>query len=380
MSGYISNKTLSAVAAVSLFLEQTRVPNMAYATEGVSESVEAVRFSFMTDEEVRRHSVVKITNPILRDSVVRPVPAGFYDPAMGPLDDHSPMWEYHMGMGEGVEKRAAQLELIAKGNLVGAKSLDSVSPSESINPGDSDGSRVSCSTVHYAAETYNSEHSNQGWTSVQFIEAMAILNKFLKPQFTVLDGLGNETDQDGNEVEIAEDGEIETVDIEDEASKPKPRDKKTKSKLKKKRKVSAIRKDYDRSIFVAAKGLDFEVHFRFTNEPHILLGQRLEMRGTVRHAHGISNYDVEIDYRHLSLIADFMTHAGGYRPMSRHGGIAGSISPFLKISFETTSKFNVEAASHEMTDNLESPSARICLGLPVKMGTGCFDLMQKLEI
>ena len=66
--------------------------------------------------------------------------------------------------------------------------------------------------------------------------------------------------------------------------------------------------------------------------------------------------------------------------MSRHGGIAGSISPFLKMSFETASKFIVEAASHEMTDNLESPSARICLGLPVKMGTGCFDLMQKLEI
>ena len=84
-----------------------------------------------------------------------------------------------------VEKRAAQLELIAKGDIVRAKSLDSISPSESINPGDSDGSHVSCSTVHSAAETYNSEHSNQGWTSVQFIEAMAILNKFLKPKFTV---------------------------------------------------------------------------------------------------------------------------------------------------------------------------------------------------
>ncbi|GFY98258.1 nuclear RNA polymerase A1 [Actinidia rufa] len=325
----------------------------------------------------------------------------------------------------------------------------------------------------------------------------------------VLDGLGKETDQDGNEVEIAEDGEIEAVDIEDEASKPKPRDKKTKSKSKKKKKVSAARKDYDRSIFVAAKGLDFEVHFRFTNEPHILLGQiaqrtakkvslkssgKIDMCQAVMSAkndqvlwkpidpkskdmktstptmknddskpeddkastpiakndnpkakddkakttekddpgrwalktagvdfyafwkmqddldisriytnnihavlsmygveaaretiirevkHVFGSYGVEIDYRHLSLIADFMTHAGGYQPMSRHGSIAGSISPFLKMSFETASKFIVEAASHEMTDNLESPSARICLGLPVKMGTGCFDLMQKLEI
>lgn len=91
-------------------------------------------------------------------------------------------------------------------------------------------------------------------------------------------------------------------------------------------------------------------------------------------------YGVKIDYRHLSLIADYMTHTGGYRPMSRHGSISESLSPFLKMSFETASKFIVEAASHALTDNLETPSSRICLGLPVKMGTGCFDLMQKLDI
>ncbi|XP_073157128.1 DNA-directed RNA polymerase I subunit 1 [Henckelia pumila] len=90
-------------------------------------------------------------------------------------------------------------------------------------------------------------------------------------------------------------------------------------------------------------------------------------------------YGVKIDYRHLSLIADYMTHAGGYRPMSRHGSICHSLSPFLKMSFETASKFIVEAASHGLTDDLETPSSRVCLGLPVKMGTGCFDLMQKLE-
>ncbi|XP_057466646.1 DNA-directed RNA polymerase I subunit 1-like [Actinidia eriantha] len=83
--------------------------------------------------------------------------------------------------------------------------------------------------------------------------------------------------------------------------------------------------------------------------------------------HVFGSYGVEIDYRHPSLITDFMTLAGGYQPTSRLGGIAGSILPFLKMSFETASKFIVEAASHEMTDNLESPSARICLGLPVKM-------------
>lgn len=90
-------------------------------------------------------------------------------------------------------------------------------------------------------------------------------------------------------------------------------------------------------------------------------------------------YGVKVDYRHLSLIGDYMTHTGSYRPMSRHGSIAESLSPLAKMSFETASKFIVEAASHGLSDNLETPSSRICLGLPVKMGTGSFDLMHKLE-
>ena len=57
--------------------------------QGASESVEAVQFSFLTDEEVRKHSFVKITNPILLDSVDRPVAGGLYDPAMGPLDERT---------------------------------------------------------------------------------------------------------------------------------------------------------------------------------------------------------------------------------------------------------------------------------------------------
>lgn len=45
-------------------------------------------------------------------------------------------------------------------------------------------------------------------------------------------------------------------------------------------------------------------------------------------------YGIGVDPRHLSLIADFMTHLGGYRACNRLG-IESSTSPFLKISFET---------------------------------------------
>ncbi|CAN4109255.1 unnamed protein product [Withania somnifera] len=129
---------------------------------------------------------------------------------------------------------------------------------------------------------------------------------------------------------------------------------------------------------------DLDVNRIYTNNIRAMLNTygveaaRASIIREVKTVFGI--YGVEIDYRHLSLIADYMTHTGGYQPMSRHGSISESQSPFLKMSFETASKFIVEAAAHGLTDYLETPSSRICLGLPVKMGTGCFDIMQKLDI
>lgn len=41
----------------------------------------------MTNAEVRKHSAVKVTAPILLDGMGRPVSGGLYDPAMGSLDE-----------------------------------------------------------------------------------------------------------------------------------------------------------------------------------------------------------------------------------------------------------------------------------------------------
>ncbi|OVA11689.1 RNA polymerase Rpb1 [Macleaya cordata] len=276
--------------------------------------------------------------------------------------------------------------------------------------------------------------------------------------------VGTEDDDHGS------DGEAQIFDAEDEAKpfpvskskfdavdeakpvrvlKSKTVEKESKSEAKPKKHVRTrrMKKDTDRVVFVEAKGLDFEVHLRFTDEPHIMLAQIAQkaaknvyirrsgnidrcslidyngdpkipalqtagvdfsafwdMQDDLDIRHVVSNdihavlqtygveaaratlinevkgvfgsYGISVNIRHLTLIADFMTHAGGIRPMSRYG-IAGSISPFSKMSFETASKFIVDSAYHGEVDNLESPSARICLGLPVKMGTGSFDLLQK---
>lgn len=88
-------------------------------------------------------------------------------------------------------------------------------------------------------------------------------------------------------------------------------------------------------------------------------------------------YGIAVDPRHLSLIADHMTHMGNYRACNRIG-IEASTSPFLKMSFETAASFLVSATLHGDIDPLKSPASRIVIGRPVQAGTGSMDLIHKL--
>jgi len=61
-------------------------------------------------------------------------------------------------------------------------------------------------------------------------------------------------------------------------------------------------------------------------------------------------------------------------------GIESSTSTFLKISFETAAHFLTDATMKGTTDDLTSPASRLVVGRVVEMGTGCFDLVQNLDI
>lgn len=72
-------------------------------------------------------------------------------------------------------------------------------------------------------------------------------------------------------------------------------------------------------------------------------------------------YGIEVNFRHLSLIADFITFNGDYRAFNRIG-MEESSSPFLKMSFETTMKYLVGSCLNKDTDDLSAPSSSIVLG------------------
>lgn len=87
------------------------------------------------------------------------------------------------------------------------------------------------------------------------------------------------------------------------------------------------------------------------------------------YSHGIS-----VDIRHLNLIADIMTRGGGYAPFNRQG-MKSSVSPLMKMSFETTCQFLKDATLEGDFDDLTTPSSRIVMGKISSVGTGCFDVM-----
>ena len=90
-------------------------------------------------------------------------------------------------------------------------------------------------------------------------------------------------------------------------------------------------------------------------------------------------YSISVDPRHLALIADYMTQDGSYRPMNR-GGMKNIESPFLQMSFETTTNFLMDSILNGHSDSMRSPSACISTGKVIKAGTGCFDIVQPLNV
>lgn len=88
------------------------------------------------------------------------------------------------------------------------------------------------------------------------------------------------------------------------------------------------------------------------------------------------SHGIHVDNRHLNLIGDYMTRNGGFSPFNRMG-LRGNVSPFTKMSFETTLAFLKDALLDGDWDDLGTPSSRLVVGKLGKVGTGAFDVFTK---
>jgi len=116
----------------------------------------------------------------------------------------------------------------------------------------------------------------------------------------------------------------------------------------------------------------------FTNDIAAMLhlyGVEACRASIAREMHAVfSGHGINVDLRHLNLIADTMTKSGGFTPFNRIG-LRGNVSPFMKMSFETTVGFLKDAVMERDWDELDNPSARIVVGRLGKVGTGAFDVL-----
>ena len=91
-------------------------------------------------------------------------------------------------------------------------------------------------------------------------------------------------------------------------------------------------------------------------------------------------YGIEIDPRHLSLIADYMTFSGTIKGMNRFA-INSNSSPIQQITFETSTQFLKNATFVGIKDELNSPSSRLLIGRPIQAGSGMLEcLLDKKKI
>ena len=90
-------------------------------------------------------------------------------------------------------------------------------------------------------------------------------------------------------------------------------------------------------------------------------------------------YSIQVDKRHLGLIADLMTFKGTIHGFQRFGMANMKDSVLLHSSFERTTDILFDAAMHGKVDKLNGVSESIILGKMIPIGTGLFKVVYDKE-
>ncbi|MHA1300646.1 MAG: DNA-directed RNA polymerase subunit A' [Candidatus Helarchaeota archaeon] len=84
---------------------------------------------------------------------------------------------------------------------------------------------------------------------------------------------------------------------------------------------------------------------------------------------------LDVDIRHIMLVADLMTRTGTIRQIGRHGISGKKTSVLAKASFEVSVKSLLEAAIRGAEDPLKGIIENIIIGQLIPLGTGMIDLL-----
>jgi len=83
---------------------------------------------------------------------------------------------------------------------------------------------------------------------------------------------------------------------------------------------------------------------------------------------------LEVDVRHLLMVADVMTSEGEVRAIGRHGVLGTKHSILARAAFEVTVNHLLKAGIIGETDRLTGVAENIIVGQPISLGTGSVEL------
>ncbi|ABL87879.1 DNA-directed RNA polymerase, subunit A' [Pyrobaculum islandicum DSM 4184] len=86
---------------------------------------------------------------------------------------------------------------------------------------------------------------------------------------------------------------------------------------------------------------------------------------------------LDVDIRHMYLVADAMTWSGKLRPIGRHGVVGTKESPLARAAFEVTVKTLIEAAVRGEEEKFKGVVESIIAGKYIPVGTGIVRLLMQ---
>ncbi|RKO98838.1 hypothetical protein CXG81DRAFT_15380 [Caulochytrium protostelioides] len=104
-------------------------------------------------------------------------------------------------------------------------------------------------------------------------------------------------------------------------------------------------------------------------------------RNTIIHEilYTMEKHGMTIDRRHVMLLADLMTFKGEVLGITRFGIAKMKDSVLMLASFEKTTDHLFEASFYGKTDPIQGVSECIIMGIPMSLGTGLFQLLQRCD-
>lgn len=108
------------------------------------------------------------------------------------------------------------------------------------------------------------------------------------------------------------------------------------------------------------------------------LGIEAARTAIIKEAKSVLNQqDLEVDIRHIMLVADRMCRNGEVQAVGRTGISGGKESVLARAAFEETEKHILNASLYGEIDQLGGVAENIIIGQPIPLGTGIVELQVK---